>query len=307
MALCGATLPDDEEKRTHERECKAKVCAERKTKKTLSEQHTAELSFHHVQVPLMSTSPNGPTWSALSSTSESVAESTSSDASSVLYSRRSSVNTDGLWIDSAYAPDIANLRRDVGTLHDDSGSTEPKKKRTRNEMSDYEKKKADGKNLNEQAKRQDLGEHMRHLQDLLDMYCSISEGTVQATPNGKSSLLWLSKEDIMVNAEALLMHFLDKGSKEAIRNDDVASFIEEMETAVKTYRDKEKNGISVTQGTLLDDSGARPCTSFNNKRDIRCTTHDHPDVRVCRKEQGKRAVARNSALYKDQVQNKKTK
>lgn len=305
MAPCGVSLPDEKEKRIHERECGE--CAAWETRTILGEQRSLYPSIHHAHVPSISTSPSGLAWSSSSATSESFTESTPSDASSILESRRSSVNTDGLWIDTAHARNIANLCRNGVKTHDDSGATEPKKKRTRNDMSDYEKKKADGKNLNEQAKRQDLGEHMRHLQDLLDMYCGISEGSVQATPNGKSSLLWLSKEDIMTNAEALLMHFLDKGTKGAIKNDDVASFIEEMGAAVKNYRDKEKRGVSVTQGTLLHDSVAAPCESLNNKRDIRCTAHDHPDVRVCKKEHGRRAVARNSALYKDQVQTKTMK
>lgn len=195
----------------------------------------------------------------------------SSVASSEFDSRRSSADTTGLRSQHARSPNLSG-RSGHGTEGD--GVVE----RNDNE-------KGEGKSAKEQAQRDAHSNYLRTMEDIIELLCGIHIGSSQSSGNRTASGLTITKDQIYEIGCTMLCYLANKNLEEAITKGDTNLHFAELRQV------KEKLNYP-TQGTVMDDGNAPPCSFGRNekgkKRSRRCKTHDQPDYIECRKERKRR-------------------
>ena len=149
------------------------------------------------------------------------------------------------------------------------------------------------KNRKEKKHRSDLGGLHIELQDVLVNYGGTMVGSGQMVGNKKSSGLSYTKLDILNAILAVLRHLLDKEYRQALVNDDVAQFQEELVRTQREHREPTNPDSDPAFNTLMRGTGA-PCVRGDNEI---CAKHGKLDWTVCRPKRVGEVFKRNQETF----------
>ncbi|KAF2210077.1 hypothetical protein CERZMDRAFT_113525 [Cercospora zeae-maydis SCOH1-5] len=149
------------------------------------------------------------------------------------------------------------------------------------------------KTRKEQINRSNQAAVMYRMEDILEQYCGWARNE-QSGGNGNSAGLNGNKINVLRAKEAIAGFILHEKRCEAIRNGTVADFEARMKSVADAALEEGSRPGDSTFLELLP--GEVPCKHEDTKSK-RCSAHDHPDWRECRKTRATATMRRNEEAY----------
>ncbi|PIA93841.1 hypothetical protein CB0940_04922 [Cercospora beticola] len=268
---CSYRFPDHNQLRAHEVHCTIAQPTQRTSR------HDSINSNHSIASPMEWSDTRKAPASSCSSSAAS-----ESDPSEIMFTPNSSRAS------SVFQPHHGSRR----TSRADVKAIRRQRRHSPESLLDDQGKKIK-KTKKEQINRSNQAAVMYRMEDMLEQYCGWARNE-QSGGNGNSAGLNGNKINVLRAQEAIALKVIHAARCLAIRSGTLASFEAEMQSAADAalepdYRPGHDTFLELPPGEV-------PC-SHEETKSKRCSAHDHPDWRECRKTRAAAIMRRNEDAY----------